>query len=661
MKLTKVRITNFQSIHDSTEFDIADVTCLVGKNEAGKTAILKALYRLNPVIESDGVFDAVEDYPRQAVSDYEDDVEAGRTEPAPVVHATYALCPDDVAAVENAFGKKCLGDDAPAVTLHKGYSNDVTFTGLNVDSTSAIAHLIEEAGLPQPLTTELLPLTAAAEMLEVLSGAEQTDAVQQLRPKLDAISTNDVASVVYTDILRDRIPKFLYFDEYYQMKGHDNLDALKNRLASNALEPQDHPLVGLVDLAGLDLNQLTAPGRTQALIARLEAAENRLTQKVLTYWSQNRHLRMRFDIRPAQPEDGPGMTSGTNIWGRVHDTRHNVSTALGTRSRGFVWFFSFLAWYSKLRKKGGSLILLLDEPGLSLHAKAQSDLLHYFDEELKPHHQVLYTTHSPFMVTPERFNSVRIVQDPNIEPDAVDIPDQPSGTRVTTDVLEATPDSLFPLQGALGYEIHQTLFIGPNCLVVEGASDLLYIQTVSALLLERDKCGLSSDWTITPVGGADKVPTFVALIGARTNLNVAVLIDYQKKDQQTIENLYKRRLLKKKNVLTFADYTGNKEADIEDMFGPEFYLRLVNESFGTSITLNDLPSNHPRILRRVEQHLAKAPLPDDATFNHYRPARYFAENIGSLVAQLADQELDRFEQAFKALNALLPTESRSAE
>ena len=48
MKLTKVRITEFQSIQDSTEFEIGDVTCLVGKNEAGKTAVLKALYRLLP-------------------------------------------------------------------------------------------------------------------------------------------------------------------------------------------------------------------------------------------------------------------------------------------------------------------------------------------------------------------------------------------------------------------------------------------------------------------------------------------------------------------------------------------------------------------------------------------------------------------------------------
>ena len=659
MKLTKLRITNFQSIQDSTEFDIAHVTCLVGKNEAGKTALLKALYRLNPVMESEGAFDAVEDYPRLAVSDYEDDIKTGHAEPAQVVHATYTLERDDIAAVENAFGKNCLSDNDPTVTLQKGYSNQVTFTGINLDSTAAIVHLIKEAGLPQPLTAQLLTLTAANEMMKVLSDAEQTDAVRQIGPKLDAISANDVASVVYEDILRDRIPKFLYFDEYYQMKGHDNLDALKQRLDSNALAPQDHPLVGLIDLAGLDLNQLTAPGKTQALIARLEAAENRLTQKVLTYWSQNRHLRMKFDIRPALPEDGPGMTSGTNIWGRVHDTKHMVSTALGTRSRGFVWFFSFLAWYSKLRKEEKKLILLLDEPGLSLHAKAQSDLLHYFDKELQPHHQVIYTTHSPFMVRPGQFGSVRIVQDPRIEPDSDEDSDEASGTRVTTDVLEATPDSLFPLQGALGYEIHQTLFVGPNCLVVEGVSDLLYIQTVSALLEERNQCGLSAEWTITPVGGADKVPTFVALIGAQTNLNVAVLIDYQKKDKQIIENLYKRKLLKKKSVLTFADYTGGREADIEDMFRPEFYLKLVNGTFGASIALADLPHNHPRIVRRLEQYLTTSPLPNKATFNHFRPARHLAENIGSLALELSDLELDRFKRAFDALNVILQEKDRT--
>ena len=492
------------------------------------------------------------------MSDYKKDVEAERRESAQVVQATYALASDDINAVEEILGSECLKDENPAVTLHKGYSNEVEFDGLNVDDKAALTHLVTAAGLPQPLTVKLLDQETAEAMVDALADAEQTEAVQKLQPMLQKISESDagVSYVVYNDILDDRIPKFLYFDEYYQMKGQDSLEALRQRVESSGLEGPDYPLLGLIDLAGLDLNQLAAPGRTEALLANLEAAENQLTQKVLNYWSQNRHLRMKFDIRPAQPKDPAGMTNGMNIWGRVHDTKHMVSTALGTRSRGFVWFFSFLAWYSQLRKKNENLILLLDEPGLSLHAKAQADLLRYFEEELKPHHQLIYTTHSPFMVNPRHFERVRIVQDLSIELDSDNLPEDRQGTQVITEVLDATPDSLFPLQGALGYEITQTLFIGPNCLIVEGPSDLRYIPTVSALLQERGKAGLSADWTITQVGGSGKISTFVALIGAQKDLKIAVLIDYQKNDQQSIEYLYKMKLLEKKGIFTYAQFTG---------------------------------------------------------------------------------------------------------
>ena len=135
MRLAKVHITEFQSIQDSTEFEIGDVTCLVGKNEAGKTALLKALYHLNPVVESDGDFDVTLDYPRRNMSDYQHDVEAGRA-PATVVQATYTIEPDDITAVEKIFGPECLKDKKPTVTLQKGYSNELQFVNLNINTTS---------------------------------------------------------------------------------------------------------------------------------------------------------------------------------------------------------------------------------------------------------------------------------------------------------------------------------------------------------------------------------------------------------------------------------------------------------------------------------------------------------------------------------------------
>lgn len=653
MKLIKVRVTNFQSIQDSNEFEIDDITCLVGKNEAGKTALLKALYRLRPINEADGSFDVTTDYPRQLVTDYEDDVAAGHREPAQVIEATFAFDSEDVAAVEEVFGVDCLESTNPIVILFNGYSNTRTFRIPNIDAEATLRHLVETAGLPAQVSTELLALETVEEMVNCLADAEQTEASQELAPILESISEHSVQYVVYDRIVRDRMPVFLYFDEYFQMKGQDNLDALSQRVLDQDLEDSDYPMLGLIELAGLSLDVLTRPGATETLISKLEAAGNQLTQRVLPYWSQNQHLRMKFDIRPALPQDPPGMNTGNNIWGRVENTKYFVSTPLGTRSRGFVWFFSFLAWYQKLRRENEKLILLLDEPGLSLHAKAQADLLRYFEKELKPDHQLIYTTHSPFMVDPTQFGRVRIVQDLSIESESEDIPTEKQGTKVITEVLEATPDSLFPLQGALGYEIFQTLFIGPNCLIVEGVSDLIYIQVISALLQAKVKTGLSADWTITPVGGSDKVHTFVALIGAQSNLNIAVLIDYQKKDKQSIENLYKEKLLEQKAVLTYANFAPGIEADIEDMFDPDFYLELVNGEFGTSLTVSDLPEGSPRILSRLEKHFENHPLPKHTPFNHYRPARYFSENIGSLGNKLTDSQLDRFQQAFDALNSLL--------
>ena len=66
---------------------------------------------------------------------------------------------------------------------------------------------------------------------------------------------------------------------------------------------------------------------------------------------------------------------------------------------------------AQIRASGAPVILLLDEPGLTLHGKAQGDLLRYFDEKLAPDHQIIYSTHSPFMIAPGKLTEARIVED----------------------------------------------------------------------------------------------------------------------------------------------------------------------------------------------------------------------------------------------------------
>lgn len=653
MKLKQYRVREFRSIWDSGPIEVDNqTTCFVGKNEAGKTTVLTALYRTNPIRKADAVFDETYDYPKREVEDYRFAVENGEREEAIVVECTYELETADFKVIEDVFGPKAFTDKTFRRETYYGKANSKAF--LNVSDSGARKHLSESPALSDELKKTLDAAKTWDDFATAIDAAEATEAVVALRTLVAKVRENGLRSYIFYSLIWPRVPKFLYFDEYYQMEGQANLNALIAREDSNKLLDSDYPLIGLINLARLDHRKLVATNNTVELKNKLQGAGNHLTQRIVKYWSQNRHIQMRFDVRDAKAGDPEGMQQGVNVWGEVYDSVHWATTPLSNRSRGFVWFFSFLAWYEDVKRQGQNVILLLDEPGLSLHGRAQADLLRYFDAELSDH-QLLYTTHSPFMIDPAKFERVRIVQDLGIDaPEA--LPKEEDGTKVLANVFDATDDSLFPLQGALGYEIQQTLFIGPNSLIVEGVADMLYLRAVSAQMERDGREGLSEQWVITPVGGSGKVPTFVALLGSQKGINVATLLDIQNSDKQLIEDLYKKNLLTKKQVSTYADFTGTAEADVEDMFDRSFYLELVNDEYGkqlaSKITLAKLNQNVPRTLRAIDAWLADNPM-KAGSFGHYRPARYFTEQLATLWPKVSDETKDRFEAAFKHLNGLL--------
>ncbi len=210
----------------------------------------------------------------------------------------------------------------------------------------------------------------------------------------------------------------------------------------------------------------------------------------------------------------------------------------------------------------------------------------------------------------------------------------------------------------MGYDITQTLFIGKHTLVVEGPSDLLYLKWFSKELESCGREGLDKRWTICPVGGIDKVSSFVALFSANA-LNVAVFTDFHKGQKKKVQSLKEMKLLKRGAVFTADMFVDGDEADIEDLIGRPAYVRLVNKAYGlegADLIPDVAPENAPvRVLDEVERHMAtvKGDIPN---FDHYAPASYLIENDVELKAKLPslDDALDRFKKLFKELNPLLP-------
>lgn len=627
MKLLSAHVKLFKSIIDSGVVEVEDgVTCLVGKNESGKTAFLEALYRLNPVPSGHRTnFTELYDYPRRLRA--KDKTSIPTTVP---ITAVFQLEAEDIEDIEKHFGKGALTSDK--IVVSKNYSNVYSWE-INLDEKVIAKHL----GASINFSGDLLDgVNSIEELREKLAGLEEkTDSQDSL---LDSLKVYDLKKKAEA-LLSPRLPKFVYFDNYNILPGRFSIPYVQAHNKDEAsLESGDRTALSLLRLAGVESSEFLET-EYEARKAALEAAAAHITDEVFEFWSQNKDLRVDFDADFTTPSsDAERKPPFLEI--RIWNNRHRISLNFGERSTGFVWFFSFLAYFSEFRSSKETIILLLDEPGLGLHASAQNDLLRYIDERLAPENdskpkdssQVIYTTHSPFMIKEKSLERTRTVEDKEVE-----------GTKVSDDVWSVSRDTVFPLQAALGYELSKTLFLGPDNLVVDGPSDILYLEIVSNHLSSMDKEALDPRWVLVPAGGIDKIPAFIALLGSQ--LNVAVLLDVSSRGNQRIEDMVKRGILDSKRLIPLTEFTSSREADIEDLFDAGFYLGLLKHCQVADIKVKDLPPG-PRIVWQIEKQLGKE-------YSHYKPAAYFQRNQGSLLPKLSDSTLERFENLFKRINKAL--------
>jgi len=287
-------------------------------------------------------------------------------------------------------------------------------------------------------------------------------------------------------------------------------------------------------------------------------------------------------------------------------------------------------WFSQVKRTfGENLIVLLDDPGIGLHARAQVDLLRYIAQELEPYYQVIYTTHSPFMV------------------DAGDL----GRARTVEDITAVGKD----LRAALGYEITKSMASGRKALLVESPAEALYLNWFSRRLTEQGRTGLGPEWSVVPCAGGELVGAFLGLFGENRG-NVAVLLDVAG-GQERMAQMRDSELMRGSRILTMDKYVEGNEGGIEDLIGRRTYFGLVNMCFKLPrkyrLPVNTVSeADGGRVLEDVREYFAgcTAEMP---SFNRVAVAEFLAENTKKCSRKLReiDVALDRFERVFADVNA----------
>lgn len=592
MRLARAHVRNYRSVKDSGPFEIEAIkTILVGPNEAGKTALLQALQQLKPPSDARKL-DPLRDYPRALYND----IATKKKVPAkiPVATGWFDLSDDDLDLVPASLRSEGLQfvierhldgslsfwlTSAPAAPVFQDLKPDlqrlrVHLNRANPDEDSAIAK-------------RLVALTSSWTDVHYIVG-ERLDALSKwlddASPYVDEDNERELtrrasieaqlgAWAEYSKATQElylAAPTFVLFSNIFRVRPVIHLAHMASRLKTKVVDDEfyDYGNSCLLKLLGFSAAALSALGNVDEpsqndpegfesyrsqLDSRnyqLNAASIKLSDEIRAVWNPAGNTNQASRLRL--------IADGQYLKVVVEDSE-GVEVELDQRSEGFQWLVSFfVVFFAEAAEKHSNTILLLDEPGVSLHALKQRDFRETVSK-LASRNQTIYTTHSPFLVGPNELDLVRVVE----------MPDRQIGTKVHTSVTSTDPAALLPLQEALGYDLAQSLFSQQRNLVCEGLTDYWYLEATSALLHSAGGKGLIENIALIPSSSASKVVYFATILTSH-NLNVAALLDSDNAGDQAAHQEVLVHRLGAKRILRTADYTDPPiaRAEIEDLLRP---------------------------------------------------------------------------------------------
>jgi len=568
MVLESVKVSNFKSIGTMNNVLYVEdaITALIGKNESGKSNVLEAIGRMKPLT-----------LPLNAT--YVKMLTRGQDE-QPKVSLVFHFSPKEKDMFSIEVDRTILSYDSKEIVIEGGLSSLISHDeelneNINFLLSAITTNLFSlNASQNSSLKTQVERLKKVAVSLNKnifndLTGAKTTIKSSAFDKKDDYIVLIDAIQSRLEEYY-NLLPQIFYRTNDEMLKDTYTFDEIKKLMTTENI------FHSLMIAADVDLETLTKAFQNVTEAAKKTYKEqiilkiNNLLKRFGDFYGQE-SISLDFDIE----------SQSVKLYVRTMDKYMSFSE----RSNGLKWYFSLFVDLQAKTNSNRPILFLLDEPGVYLHVKAQKQLLELFGDLCKKGNQVIYTTHSPFMIDASNVFNVRA-----IEKDTYGL------TNIYRSIYNhklnqaSKLETLSPLIEAFGMDLKDN--IGPQYektnIVVEGVTDSMYIIAMMNNLNIAEELRPN----IIPCAGVDNVNLVVSiLIGWGCEYKVVVDYDGQGYKQYKLLT-QKSRLTDDGNVFfvncktaeSELDVKGDKGATTETLIAEEDNDKLLNKYDGTNNT-----------------------------------------------------------------------------
>ncbi|HLA22567.1 MAG TPA: AAA family ATPase [Nitrosopumilaceae archaeon] len=673
MRLRKFRVRAFRCIHDSGEIKVGDLAAFIGRNESGKTTILESLTLLNK---------------NSKVSELDlcDEMSEELKSEIKVVEGEFELTEKEVGLVREKFPNL---SDIKKIKIFRTQTNpeiqydfgDIKISGEADRRINSWENFVEKIhnfvlAIPNPIRIKLdttfleghAPRTRdafnsimaefnnnvyllASQEKQVVSAWEQI--YRDIDHTYDTLLIGTSERSALENFIEERLhPRFVYFSDYKKILGNIDLDEFLKE--TRGVRPKGLEYVEEFDkaetvknlfyLADLDMDKLeevqNSPSR---LIKLLHTASRKLTDRLNPAWKGDPiHVELRFN---------PGNILSVVISDIHRDGTVTNTGLLNRRAEGFKWTFSFIVNFAAetQRSELKEAILLLDEPARNLHPTQQrgiSDLL----KGLAGSNQILYATHSPFMIFDYTPGNLLVVE----------LDKRKHLSHIYYDYWNADDSTLTPILYGLSRGLVESISdreIGSNSrpvIIVETMSDSMYLNAFDKFL--KDPNLSMNPLNIVPAYNKNSVLP-LAIFYRNHGYNTFVLLDNTEISRQ-ISTMLQTNGFKSVQII-FFELAGQPKQAIEDLIIDEDYLYAVNQTYAiklrkegyTNLTRNDILARGKKsILDNLDEIWKENQHLGWEKFDAEEICRYICEKIATGETEfLSDKTKDQFRTIYRLI------------